>query len=230
VPRRITVYDLQNEKGGRKWLQLHVDTPAESAAAFAADIPILSCEPDHNLEAIRKAAPYAFLSAGMPHGAVATPGEAVRLGFDMLRRGADAVYCSHSPRFIEAMAMEGMPFQEICGLCRARSRTAGKARHGVPGFRRGRRERSLSAGGPSGRDGGCRVRAFPGPCEGDVTEVIMDDLAYGKRNKRGDWTPDKPAPPAPLFTFPPQPLKLLKWLPHYFLPYNVLFATSAVAW
>jgi sterol desaturase/sphingolipid hydroxylase (fatty acid hydroxylase superfamily) len=60
--------------------------------------------------------------------------------------------------------------------------------------------------------------------------TTMDDLAYGTRNKRGDWSPSKPAGIAPLFVFPPQPLKFLKWLPHYFFPYNVLFALSAVAW
>jgi 3-methyl-2-oxobutanoate hydroxymethyltransferase len=98
VARRLTTYDLQSAKGSRKWLQLHVDTPAEAAAAAACDIVILSCEPDHNLEAIRQAAPYAFLSVGMPHGAVASPEEAVRLGFAMMKRGADAVYSSHSPR------------------------------------------------------------------------------------------------------------------------------------
>lgn len=58
----------------------------------------------------------------------------------------------------------------------------------------------------------------------------MDDLNYGKRNKRGDWAPDEPAGTAPLFAFPPRPLALLKWLPHYFLPYNLLFAVLAVAW
>ncbi|MCX7890113.1 MAG: sterol desaturase family protein [Rhodobacteraceae bacterium] len=59
---------------------------------------------------------------------------------------------------------------------------------------------------------------------------MMDDLKYGTRNKRGDWSPNQPAGTAPLFVFPPQPLKLLKWLPHYFLPYNVLFFLSALAW
>ncbi|TGV77931.1 3-methyl-2-oxobutanoate hydroxymethyltransferase, partial [Mesorhizobium sp. M00.F.Ca.ET.149.01.1.1] len=107
---------LQSAKGSRKWLQLHVDTPAEAAAAVACDIVILSCEPDHNLEAIRRVAPHAFLSVGMPHGAVASPEEAVRLGFAMMKRGADAVYSSHSPRFIEAMAAEGIPVTGHIGL------------------------------------------------------------------------------------------------------------------
>lgn len=58
----------------------------------------------------------------------------------------------------------------------------------------------------------------------------MDDLKYGTRNKRGDWSPTKPVQCAPLFALPPRPKALLKWLPHYFLPWNVLFALSAVAY
>lgn len=113
---RPTVHDLHRSKGHRKWLQLHVDDAAEAEAAVEAGIIILSCEPDHHLEAIRAAAPTAFLSVGMPHGAVSSPAEAVRLGFEMLRRGADAVYCSHSPRFVEAMADEAIPVTGHVGL------------------------------------------------------------------------------------------------------------------
>ena len=59
----------------------------------------------------------------------------------------------------------------------------------------------------------------------------MDDLQFGKRNKRGDWAPDKALEVAPLLVFPPQPMKFLKWLPGYFLPWNVLFMVlGAVYW
>jgi sterol desaturase/sphingolipid hydroxylase (fatty acid hydroxylase superfamily) len=58
----------------------------------------------------------------------------------------------------------------------------------------------------------------------------VDDLAFGTRNKRGDWAPNEPAGIAPLFVLPPRPRALLRWLPGYFLPYNLLFAVSAVAW
>lgn len=114
--QRTTVHDLQSQKGRRKWLQVHVDSAAEAAAAVAAGIPILSCEPDHTLESVRQAAGKAFVSAGMPHGAVSSPQEAIKLGFEILRRGADAVYCSHSPHFIEAMAREGIPVTGHVGL------------------------------------------------------------------------------------------------------------------
>ena len=58
----------------------------------------------------------------------------------------------------------------------------------------------------------------------------MEDLKYGRRDKRGDFHPNEPARKAPLFVFPPRPLAILKWLPSYFLPYNVLFFLSALAW
>ncbi len=58
----------------------------------------------------------------------------------------------------------------------------------------------------------------------------MDDLTSGVRNKRGDWTPTQPVAMAPVLVFPPKPLDFLKWLPGYFLPYNLLFAATAVDW
>jgi 3-methyl-2-oxobutanoate hydroxymethyltransferase len=116
MQRRLSVHDLLSAKGQRKWLQVHVDSGAEAAAAFAAGITVLSCEPDHTLEPIRAAAPLAFISAGMPHGCVASPDEAIREGFRILKRGADAVYCSHSVHFIEAMAREGIPVTGHVGL------------------------------------------------------------------------------------------------------------------
>lgn len=113
---KTTVATLLQAKGIRKWVQVHIDSAAEAAAAEAAGIAILSCEADHTLPAIRAAAPSALISAGMTHGSSATPDEAVRAGFDALRRGADAIYCSHSPRFIEAMAREGIPVTGHVGL------------------------------------------------------------------------------------------------------------------
>lgn len=114
--QHLALHGLLQSKGRQKWLQLHVDSGAEAAAAFEAGIRILSCEPDHTLEPIRAAAPLAFISAGMPHGFVSSAQEAIREGFNILRRGADAVYCSHSPRFIEAMAREGIPVTGHVGL------------------------------------------------------------------------------------------------------------------
>ena len=114
--QKTTLAQLLRTKGQQKWTQLHVDSAAEAAAAVEAGIVILSCEADDTLMSVRAAAPSAFISAGMPHGSVATPDEAIRFGFATLRKGADTVYTSHSPRFIEAMAREGIPVTAHVGL------------------------------------------------------------------------------------------------------------------
>lgn len=116
MPVKLNVYEALAAKGSRKWVQLHVDSPAEASAAEAAGIRVISCEADHNLPLIRAAAPSALITAGMPHGVSATPDEAVRAAFDALKNGADAIYSSHSPRFIEAMAREGIPVTGHVGL------------------------------------------------------------------------------------------------------------------
>ena len=59
----------------------------------------------------------------------------------------------------------------------------------------------------------------------------MDDLKFGTRNKRGDYTPNTPLEVAPIVVWPPKPLKFLAWLPGYFFPWNLLFmATALVIW
>jgi sterol desaturase/sphingolipid hydroxylase (fatty acid hydroxylase superfamily) len=56
----------------------------------------------------------------------------------------------------------------------------------------------------------------------------MDDLKFGTRNKRGDWTPGEALQTGPLIAFPVRPVAILKWLPSYFLPWNVFFFLTAV--
>ena len=58
----------------------------------------------------------------------------------------------------------------------------------------------------------------------------MDDMKFGTRNKRGDWSPAAPLTIAPFWSRRPDPVKILKWLPGYFLPWNLAFAVTAVLW
>ena len=59
----------------------------------------------------------------------------------------------------------------------------------------------------------------------------MDDLAFGTRDKRGNWAPAKPLGIAPFWALPPNPMDILRWLPGYFLPWNLSFAAfSLVYW
>lgn len=58
----------------------------------------------------------------------------------------------------------------------------------------------------------------------------MDDLDFGTRDKRGNWTPNEPLETAPVFVYPPRPLAFLRWLPSYFLPWNGIWMMSAIVW
>lgn len=118
--KKYTVYELQQLKGTRVLSHIHVKSPEEAAAAEAAGIDLMSCsfdspEAQARLPLLVAAAPNSFLSGATPHG-LASPEEAIRVGFRALELGASSVYCSASPFIIEAMAREGIPVVGHLGL------------------------------------------------------------------------------------------------------------------
>lgn len=118
--KKYTVYDLQKLKGVRCLTHIHVKSPDEAAAAEEAGVDLMSCSYDTpegqaRLPLLVEAAPNSFLSGATPHG-MATPEEAIRVGFRALEAGASSVYCSASPRIIEAMAGEGIPVVGHIGM------------------------------------------------------------------------------------------------------------------
>jgi 3-methyl-2-oxobutanoate hydroxymethyltransferase len=118
--KKYSVYDLRQLKGKRCLTHVHVKSPDEAAAAEAVGIDLLSCSfdsPDSQarLPALVAAAPKSFISGATPHG-LASPEEGIRIGFRALEIGASSVYCSASPRIIEAMAREGIPVVGHLGM------------------------------------------------------------------------------------------------------------------
>ena len=118
--RKYSVYDLRQLKGKRCLTHVHVKSPEEAAAAEAAGIDLLSCsfdspESQARLPLLVAAAPKSFLSGATPHG-LASGEDAIRIAFRALELGASSVYCSASPRIIEAMAREGVPVVGHLGM------------------------------------------------------------------------------------------------------------------
>jgi len=118
--KKYSVYDLRQLKGKRCLTHVHVKSSEEAAAAEAADIDLLSCsfdtpESQARLPLLVAAAPKSFISGATPHG-LASPEEAIRVGFRALELGASSVYCSASPRIIEAMARERIPVVGHLGM------------------------------------------------------------------------------------------------------------------
>lgn len=59
----------------------------------------------------------------------------------------------------------------------------------------------------------------------------MDDLAYGTRNKRGDWQPKDPNEIAPIYRLPWKGREILGFVKGYFFPWNVTWiALAAFYW
>ena len=118
--KKYTVYDLQQLKGKRCLTHIHVKSAQEAAAAEQAGVDLMSCsfdtpEAQARLPLLVAAAPNSFLSAATPHG-LASPEEAIRIGFRALKIGASSVYCSASPFIVEAMAREGLPVVGHLGM------------------------------------------------------------------------------------------------------------------
>ena len=118
--KKFSVYDLQKLKGKRCLTHIHVKSPEEAAAAEKAGVDIMSCsfdspEAQARLPILVEAAPSSFFSCATPHG-LASPEEAIRVGFRALELGASSVYCSASPFIIEAMARERIPVVGHLGM------------------------------------------------------------------------------------------------------------------
>lgn len=59
----------------------------------------------------------------------------------------------------------------------------------------------------------------------------MDDARFGKRNKKGDWTPGEHLSSSALWAWPPTPGALIGWIAGFFWPWNLLFLViSGVGW
>ncbi|MDA0340921.1 MAG: 3-methyl-2-oxobutanoate hydroxymethyltransferase, partial [Proteobacteria bacterium] len=104
----------------------------EAAAAEEAGIDTMKVRFDpknpDSAAAIRAAAPNTFMAFSVPLLAAATADEAVRLGYDAMAIGADAIMCQWAPRFVAAAAEAGIPIQGHAGLVPRKSTWTGGLR------------------------------------------------------------------------------------------------------
>jgi len=130
--RNYTVKDLRDQKGKRVLVETLPFSPEEAAAAEEAGIDTMKVRFDpkapQSAAEIRKAAPNTFMAFSVPLVAAASPVEAVRIGYDAMALGADAIMCQWSPRFVEAAAEAGIPIQGHAGLVPRKSTWTGGLR------------------------------------------------------------------------------------------------------
>jgi 3-methyl-2-oxobutanoate hydroxymethyltransferase len=130
--RNYTVKGLRDQKGKRVLVETLPFSPEEAAAAEEAGIDTMKVRFDpmrpELAAAVRQAAPNTFMAFSVALVAAASPDEAVRLGYDAMAIGADAIMCQWSPRFVEAAAEAGIPVQGHAGLVPRKSTWTGGLR------------------------------------------------------------------------------------------------------
>ena len=130
--RNYTVKGLRDQKGEKILAETLPFSAEEAAAAEEAGIDTLKVRFDPmqpaSVESIRRAAPNTFMAYSVPLISAASPVEAVRVGFEAMKYGADAIMCQWAPRFIEAAAEAGIPVQGHAGLVPRKSTWTGGLR------------------------------------------------------------------------------------------------------
>ena len=127
--RNYTVKSLRDKKGKSVLVETLPFSIDEAIAAEEAGIDTLKVRFDpkepNTAISIREAAPKTFMAFSVPLVAAASEVEAVRLGYDAMALGADAIMCQWSPRFVSAATEAGIPVQGHAGLVPRKSTWTG---------------------------------------------------------------------------------------------------------
>ena len=108
VRAKPTVAELLAGKGKRQLTDIFVLSIEEARAAEEAGLDMM-CLPDETMSrSVRETAPTTFIVAALAYGVHATTDEYLRMGFEMYRLGADAVYCAAGLDTVARLAAEGL--------------------------------------------------------------------------------------------------------------------------
>lgn len=127
---KLTIHDLFAAKeSGRTFTEIRTSNLNEAVACAAAGVEMIMCMED-DLPVIRPAVPNVFLIAAhnVNDPRAASPEQAVAAGFELMNRGADAVYSALSLKCVEAMAREYIPVIGHIGFVPYRSTWVGGVR------------------------------------------------------------------------------------------------------
>ena len=107
--KKLTVKDILASKGIKKLSEVYTHNPLEAEACEIAGIEMIVSSELNDIKGIRNAAKNTFLTVGLPYGTYITEKEIVRRSFELLKVGADAIYCPQGTKLIKAIADEGIP-------------------------------------------------------------------------------------------------------------------------
>ena len=116
--KRPTIADVRAHKGKYQYTMMRVESWDELAAAEAAGIDMCSVPPEMLAQKkFRDIGPSIFAVPGVPLYELDGSTEVfLKWGFEMMRNGADAVYCAASFPTVRRLADEGIPVIGHVGL------------------------------------------------------------------------------------------------------------------
>lgn len=121
IRKRPTVADLRALKGKRQLIMLRITTLDEAEAAEKAGVDFVSLPPELVTDPrYRDVAPGLFSMTGITHLEAGTRDDYLRWALEMMRTGADAVYCSGSMETVAHAAREHVPVIGHVGLVPSR--------------------------------------------------------------------------------------------------------------
>jgi len=125
--RNITVSDIANNKGKKKFLQTTATNSDDAAAAKEAGIDMILCK-SPVIEEIRKGAPDIFLTATIDLALFPSEKEVLNEAFRAMSIGADQVYTARGPHIVEMLSKEEIPVMCHLGLVPRKSSWRGGLR------------------------------------------------------------------------------------------------------
>ena len=107
--KKLTVKDILECKGVRKLSEVYTHNPLEAETCELAGIEMIVSSEVNDIEGIREAAKNTFLTVGLPYGTYTNNNDIVKRSFELIKLGADAIYCPQGLNLIKAITDEGIP-------------------------------------------------------------------------------------------------------------------------
>ena len=94
---RLTVKDLQDGKGTRRFCHVQVTSLEQAVAASQAGMDLIGTGWVEGRKQIAQAVPDTHFQYGLQYGQHVSASEALRAAFDAQAAGAESLYCPMSP-------------------------------------------------------------------------------------------------------------------------------------
>ena len=106
---KLTVKEILQCKGVRKLSEVYTHNALEAEACELAGIDMIVSSELNDIKGIRNAAKNTFLTVGLPYGVYLKEYDILKRSFELLKFGADAIYCPQGLNLIKTISDEGIP-------------------------------------------------------------------------------------------------------------------------